>query len=456
MTLTQLVVLGVFAVIVVPTAAEAQPVTQRPLRPYRGLFGGSRPPDPNRVHHELTLDSSILGGYDDYLTPGSDGGSLEPGQAAVSGSTLLADTVLHYWFGKSVRYVSADLRTLLAGYGGIDIDPTLGVDLSVNALTAVPGRNTLAVTQTLSYEPSLVLGAFSPLERDVDPLLLPEAGVGTGFVGQRSLSSNTSGSFEHRWSPRQTTSAGVSYFRRDYLDDFGYDSETRSVDVRHTRNVNRSTSLGGSYRLTDSGFQDGTGRTLPMNEQSLAGEFGYTHRVSPSRQAQFTVGVGATFVQTENTFDTTPVSYWTPDLHATMLADIGRSWAIGADYRHTVNVLQGVTLQSFATNATGVRADGVLGRRFEVAMSAAFSSGATNVGDQSGRYQAYSGAAQLRYALARCCAVTADYDYYYYKLHDVVRPAGLPEEYDRNAIRVGLSLWLPLYGAVNGGGREGR
>ena len=71
-------------------------------------------------------------------------------------------------------------------------------------------------------------------------------------------------------------------------------------------------------------------------------------------------------------------------------------------------------------------------------------------------YQAYSGAAQLRYALARCCAVTADYDYYYYKLHDVVRPAGLPEEYDRNAIRVGLSLWLPLYGAVNGGGREGR
>jgi hypothetical protein len=455
-TLKELVVLGVVAAIVLPAVAQAQPATQRPLRPYRGLFGGSRPPDPNRVHHELTLDSSILVGYDDYLTPGSEGGSLEPGQTAVSGSTLLADTVLHYWFGKSARHVSADLRTLMAGYGGVDVDPTLGVDLSVNGVTAVPGRNTVAVTQTLSYEPSLVLGAFSPLERDVDPLLLPEAGVGTGFVGQRSLSSNTAGTFEHRWSPRQTTSAGVSYFRRNYLDDFGYDSETRSVDIRHSRSVNRSTSLGGSYRLTDSGFQDGSGRTLPMNEQSVAGEVGYARRQSPSRQAQFTGGVGATFVQTEDVLSGRPVSYWTPDLHATMLIDIGRSWALGADYRRAVNVLQGVTLESFATNSTGVRANGVLGRRFEVAISAAFSSGATNVAEQSGRYQAYSGAAQVRYALARCCAVTAGYDYYYYKLHDIVRPAGLPAEYDRNAIRVGVSLWLPLYGAVNGGGREGR
>jgi hypothetical protein len=451
----RIVTVCVVVVCALPVLAEAQQVAQRPSRPYRGLFGGSRPPEPNRTRHELTFTSTVLGGYDDYLTPGSDGGG-DPAQPGVSGSTVLADSVLHYWFGKSARHFSADLRTLWTRYGSLDVDPTLGGDLRLNASTELGRGNTLALTQTLAYEPSLVLGAFAPLEGDVDSRLLPDAGVGSGLVDQRSRSSNTSASLERRWSARQTTSASFSYFRRTYLDEFGYDSAMRSVDGRYTRNMNRASTLGASYHFSDSEFQNANGQIVPLREHSIEGETGYTRRLSPSRQIQFSGGVGATFVDTVNALGGESLSYWLPSGHAMMHLDVGRSWAIGADYRRTVNVLQGVTLESFATNSASIRADGVIGRRFEAAISTAFSLGTAAAAEQLGRFEAYSGTAQLRYALARCCAISADYDYYYYNLRDVSQPTGLPTQYDRNAVRIGVSVWLPLFGGFSGGTGEGR
>jgi hypothetical protein len=440
-----------------PAIAEAQQVVQRPTRPYRGLFGGARPPDPNRVHQELTLNSSGLFGYDDYLTPGSQGqsGEIDPGQPGVSGGTALVDAQLQYWVGKATTFFSTDFRTRWTGYGGVDADPTLGADLAVSAQTQAGRRNVVQFNQTLSFEPSLVLAAFQPLAEDIGSTALPESGVGSGFVGQRSRSNNTSANLEHRWSAKHATSAGASYFQRTYLDELGYDSNALSADVQHTTNVNRSSTFGGSYSYSDSEFQDPSGFLVPLTEHTASAEAGYRRRLSRTRQMEISGGMGATFVKTVNAGDYVPQSYWTPAAHALFRYDIGRSWALGADYRRAVNVLQGVSLETFATNAFNISADGVVGQRIEMAFSTALSMGSTTVGEDFGRYEAYSGSAQLRYALARNIAVSTVYDYYYYRLRDVARPLGLPPEYDRNAVRVGVTVWLPLLGSFSGG-RDGR
>jgi hypothetical protein len=121
---------------------------------------------------------------------------------------------------------------------------------------------------------------------------------------------------------------------------------------------------------------------------------------------------------------------------------------VAANYRRAVSVLQGVTLQSFATDVGSLRADGLIGRRLEGIFSASYANGRSGSGEEPGRYETYNGNAQLTYALSRCCAVSFVYDYYYYNLGNVVDlQPGFPQRYDRNAVRFGFSLWLPLFGS---------
>jgi hypothetical protein len=142
------------------------------------------------------------------------------------------------------------------------------------------------------------------------------------------------------------------------------------------------------------------------------------------------------------------LDYWVPTGLAKVIVDFGRSWSVTADYRRAVSTLQGVSVSSFPGHAVSVRTDGTIGSKIEAAFSGAFSNGESGGGQDSSSYSAYSGSAQMRYALSRCCAATVQYDYYHYRLSQfTILPLGFPPEYDRNAIRVGFTLWLPLYGS---------
>jgi hypothetical protein len=155
-----------------------------------------------------------------------------------------------------------------------------------------------------------------------------------------------------------------------------------------------------------------------------------------------------------------PFHYWTPSGHGTFRLGFGRSWSIAADYRRAVTVLQGVTVESFNTDAVVVETEGALSRRLDLSVSVAYSNGRTGAGDSASRFASYGGLSQLRYAIARCCAATVNYDYYYYSLQDVAGvPSGVPPQYDRNSVLVGFTLWLPLYGSYASspdGGSPGR
>ncbi|HET7218503.1 MAG TPA: hypothetical protein VFJ02_10670 [Vicinamibacterales bacterium] len=434
--------LGVCAV-----SASAQ-VAQRPTRPYRGLFGGGPPPDPNRTRHELTFTASILGGYDDYVTPTAIGD--EPAPDIQNGFSTNASAALEYFYGRAARSFSADLQAISNAYYSSGVSPTLGADMTLAYSSDVGRRGHFGVTQDLSYEPTLVLGAFAPLAADVESSALPETGTGvqSGFVDQRSWSAITTVTAERRWTPRRTTSANASYSQRTYLDALGFDSTTISADVRQTAGLSRTTSLDASYRYADTDLERATGGTLPLTDHTVEVGLSYSKRLSPTRQIQLSGGGGASYIKTESETDFSPLDYWTPSGHATVRIDVGRSWAVGADYRRAVSVLQGLTLQSFPTNAVSVRVDGTMSRRIEVAASTAYSTGQSGAGETGGDFRAYSGDVQLRFALARCCATSVTYDYYIYRLNDIPDvPSGIPSNYDRNAIRVGFTLWLPLYGS---------
>jgi opacity protein-like surface antigen len=434
--------------------AAAQAV-QRPSRPSRGLFGGGpAPTDPNRTRQELTLTGSFLGGYEDFIVPGSTvGETVNPARNGTAYSGTGSGS-LRYWRGRTLRSFSVNASAQSSMYSLANIDPTFGANIDLAGTTQAGRKNTIGVTQLFAYEPSLAFGVFGPITQTVAASELPGGGVGSPSLDQTSWSSVSALNAQRRVTTRQTATGTFTYLSRRFLNDLGYDSDTRSADGHYSWNVTRTTAIDATYRYSQSSVEDPDGRGLPLKDQTVNLGLSYSKRLSPTRQIHFSGGAGATNVQTQEPLTRDPLEYWTPAGNGMVRLDLGRTWAVGVDYRRAVSVLPGITLQSFATDAASVRANGRLGNRIEVVLSGAFSNGRAGYGEQPSRYESYSGTAQLHFAVSRCCATTVNYDYYYYKLHAVTNvPTGIPNEYDRNTLRVGLSVWVPLFGTFAGGER---
>jgi hypothetical protein len=109
-------------------------------------------------------------------------------------------------------------------------------------------------------------------------------------------------------------------------------------------------------------------------------------------------------------------------------------------------VLGGVTAAPFTTDQASLGLSGAFGPRLRLALSGSYGRGA-GVVDDTNSFEVLSGSAHVQYGLARCCALFSSYSYYEHQLTDVT---GLPEgflgRFERHAVRVGITVWLPLYG----------
>jgi hypothetical protein len=200
--------LGLCAFASFASEAAAQ-TTRRPTRPTFGVFGGGPPADPNRTRHELTLISNVQGGYDDYVVPDASDAAV-PFGGGVSGMSALFNGRMTYWYGNAQRYFSFDVGGQSIAYRDVKNPPIYGGDGNLSVATDVGGKNRFTATQTFRYDPTLILGAFTPLVEAVDPLLLPETGIWSGYLDQASRSFSSAGGFERRWTPHQTTMANLT------------------------------------------------------------------------------------------------------------------------------------------------------------------------------------------------------------------------------------------------------
>jgi hypothetical protein len=140
--------------------------------------------------------------------------------------------------------------------------------------------------------------------------------------------------------------------------------------------------------------------------------------------------------------------------------DLGRSWLVRGIFSRGLTILEGVSNASFYANAAAVQLGGLIERRLDATVALGLASGKTATpGDEIGRYRTYTGTTQLRWALAQCCAAIVNYNYYHYTLTGIALAQGFPTSMNRHAVRVGFSVWLPLYGSgdqVPTGGNRGR
>lgn len=447
MTRTFRVLLAVFALTVLTAAVSEAQILDRPSRPFRGVFGGAEVPNPNQTRSELTLFTDLLGGYDSNLAP--EGSS--PAQRSVvpaNGLTGLADVVLRYWHGKAARHIEVEGRGYLTAYQLTGIEPLVGQNLRVRGQTMFDRQTRLEGNGYFTRDPFLGFGGYDalPISADAASLANPANGLTTGL----SWSQTGIGSVTREWSRRVRTAVAYDYTRREYIRGPGFDQHSQSATGSYEQNLTQHFSWRASYRYSNATLFEPT-RSRPIKDDTIDSGFTYTRNVSRTRRISFGGTAGAVRVRTISAATELPLEYWAPSGSGTVRIDLYRSWALNADYRRGLSILDGFTTEAFISDALLLRAGGHVNSRTDLMFATGYSNGRTGDSITRGNYNTYTGTAQLRVGIARWAAAVVNYNYFNYDLDELTIPEGvtlavIPASFDRHAVRFGLSLWLPLFG----------
>jgi hypothetical protein len=435
------------------TAIAGQVDAQVLRRPERA----SRPPA--RTIQELTLTLNSLGGYDDNpVIEGTAGNGLDILTQREPGYTGFADAALRFFRERLGHSFETSGRAYVNSFHNIDLRPSYGGDVQARLTTPLGRRNQLQLAAGGRSDSFYSLGSFSSLRADVGQSALPDANPSNGSYERRSLAGDATISFLGRWSARSAFNAAYRYNFREFRDHIG-DTRSHTGLLDYAHNLRRRSTIRISYRRSNSEYGD---RRIdaelkqvdilrPVTENS--GELGYQHEraVSRTRSLVFAVGGGASYVRTV-TLTNEPLEFQLPSGYASTRLDIARTWSVQADYRRGLSLLEGVTIEQFVTNTGMIRLGGLLGSHSELVFAAGYSTGSAAPGS-SGSIESYNATSQFRYKLTESLSMLFGHTYYSYHLLGVQDlPSGFANRLDRNAIRVGMTLELPLY---SGSPRQG-
>jgi hypothetical protein len=436
------------------TSADAQTQAQAgrgAQRPFRGLFGGSPTPDPNRTRQELSLTGNVLVSYDNNLaTAAAGGGGAEPNADGPGGYLGTGSLDVHYFRGRQIRSFAIDGSAFVTKYGQ-SIGMIEGGSVTVAGTTQMRRRDRFSASQSFSYEPLLTLGSFDPLVPVDGANSTPENSQFAGLEERRSLGAQ--GTADYQWSMSRRNSLGFNYgFQAQrYLDSDSSlgNSQSHRGAATYTRTLTRTFGLRGSYNYSYGRVEDVDG-TRPLTQQTIEGGPQYSKSLSRTRRIQASAGVGGQNARTlaSVSLRRTPVEYWTPFGTASANLDLASNWRLRADYRRSTVVLPEVTSESYVTDAITLGTNTLLGERLDLDFSFGLAGGTSAIATgSSATYRTSTVAATARWALARQIALLLNYYYYDYVFTNTTDlPEGFSPTTRRHTVRVGITLWQPLIG----------
>lgn len=436
------------------TSAAAQ-VLERPQRSAGGLFGGPRPSNPNDAQHQLSATLDLLGGWDDNLSAaaGGDGVSADPLAPAASGSTGVATADLRYRYGITTRFVEATARGYMNTFRRLQVRPMYGGEVAFRGSTSVGARAQLTGAVSGQYQPTFQLGEVAASDFEVQSGAVSPADPTAGVSETRSSNFGATSIFSYTWSPRHSTNAGYGYSQQLVTTGFQVNTRSTQLSVEHSWNLQQASAILLSYEFSGHTTDDGIGLAQVVDSHNAQLGLRVRKRLSPTRTIAFSGGAGAMNVQSGATDTTDGYAYVAPSMFGGARLDLGRTWAVSADLRRDIRVIE-LTRQSFLTDMLSLWLGGTVGRKWVVALTGSMSRGRSHEGEV-GSFDSLNGTAQIQYAVSRCCSLLTSYSYYAHRLRDLASlPPGFPDRFDRNTVRAGVTVFLPLYGAFGTGGRR--
>jgi hypothetical protein len=398
------------------------------------------------TRQELALTTNVRGGYDDNLTAGSGTGSAVSPTAMASGSTGSLDTTLDYFRGNARRSLQVGTTGNLFAYPGYLQGLVPGGAANVGASTTVGRDQTIRVSERVGYEP--LFNVFSP-GASLTPLPpgIGETVPATGLFERHSLSSNSSVSVDSRWSLRNWTSLSASYGVQRFRDDDYGDNTNWSVQAGYKRGLARGVRAHADYRYVNTDYIASDKSALPTREHRIEGGPEVDKALSRRRHLTLSLGAGAAYFESIDSTSRAPYHAWVPVGSASATLGLS-SWSVGGGYTRDFSRLRGLTDDVYTTDTVYVTSGGPVAPRTSLQVSANYSNWRTPLASGAAdRFNVYGGSLQVRVALTTNVAATADYSYYHqFYSNPGDLPAGFPAKYNRQAVHVGLMLWVPLAG----------
>lgn len=412
-------------------------------RPFRGLFGSGGSPTSNK---SLIFNGSLYGGWDSSVLADQPGSTVDTRGDSTSGSLAGATAGLIYQydgrrfdFGANVdtsaRYYpqQQDLNSG-AYYGGLGMN----IDLT--------RRTRLGLNQTIGYQPVYQLSLFPNLG---DPVLgAPPVAPNLDYAASRSSGwiYDSAVSLDRQLSRRAQASA---FYRRS-MSDFdvstatgapAFDVNYQHAGFRFTRDIARGIALRVGYAYRTGNFANAEEGSEEETAETHEIDLGvnYARQLSFSRRTTFSFSTGSTLVEVQGTRNFTIVG------DAALRHQFGRNWLSTIAYNRGVGFITNFSGLALS-DSVSARLDGLFGQRWSMTLIGGLSAGQIGYGaneDELSRFTTYTASATMQYAFTAYLASYAQYAYFYY---DFPRSPELPVggEFNRNSVRVGLSLTVPL------------
>jgi hypothetical protein len=445
--------LASFAVLVlVPVSASAQ-VIQRPERAAEVV---SRRTDTERSSQSLNVGFNLMGGYDTNETDDRFDPTLPDLSPVIIDSTSLItfDASVDYMRVQRTRLFGARFTGATTHYTDTttDVGPGNNFGAELTFETPMGTATRFNASQRFTYDRLFSLGGFEPIQSDVPITELPTSTAG-GVAEIPSILSDTNVGLQQRVGRRGNLGGTYGYVRQVFTGDAATgDSNSHRAGATYAYQMKRTTALTMSYAYSSGEYAPllftsggGGGGTRPLVGHSILGGFDMTKRLSPRRAVQFALGLGATRTQAVTGDDDIEYAWWAPSASLSTRIDLGRTWALSANYSHGQTSLSGLTREAYSGRAASTSLGGKMGP-VDIAATAGFTWGSTGAGAAlSSDYESLTGTLQAGMPIGKRLNAVVQYTWYQYDVTgEADVPVALPPGYTRNSIRAGLSVRLPV------------
>ena len=437
--------------------AESQTTRSRQIGP--AVFGGTG----TRADRAggLDLSAQLFTSYDDDVLADQGRNGVDGPRSGDHGGlyTGMSLGLQYARIGRSTDF-SAQTYNSLNYYPDLDDLTTTYYQANASFLHRFGTRYTIRASPFAAYSPNYSMRLFlAPLPVDPDragsmdgpPLAAPD--VDATILQRASFRYGSDADLRIRVARHSTVTVGYSYTKTDLSTDLAVEGpsdrrgnfDVQSVGVMLSHRFSESASFRLGYELQESSYE---GSTTPVTRvQNLNIGVDYRKPLSRSRRTFLRFRTGSV-ISEQDAGSVIPEEDEGRRIRATgaasLVHQIGRTWNAQAQYRREVGYLEGFVRPVFSDSAN-VSLGGLLTRRTDLFVNANYLTGASSLNLRAPRFDSYSASVRVRRALNRSLAAYVEYLFYHYDFTLVLdRPAGLPAEFTRKGVRVGLSLWLPL------------
>jgi len=336
---------------------------------------------------------------------------------------------------------------ILRFYPGYMDGPTVGGMFDLDGWTYVGQGLKLGVSQILRYDPllsasTLSIGSIPPANGNV------QTAPAAGLFEKPSVNNISNFEIVRPWGRRDSTSLNYTYRTDLFTEQDAGDARSHSVGAVHRRVMNGSFAVHGSYQFMGRGNTAADGGTLYSSEHRIEGGPAIRRAFSRESSIGLSVFAGAGYLESRGSADRSPYQTWLPMGRASLTVIFSPSWSMESGYQRYFSLLRGATENIYSTDTAYLGTSRRLTDRASLSTGVSYSNSVTpQASGIDETFRVYGASVQSDIAIGENWGLTAGYYFYNHRYSSPASVApGFPPEYNRHAVRVGLSLRLTVAG----------